>query len=125
MPDAIRLVIADDRPRARHALRSVLGMRAGFNVVGEASDGEEALREVARVGPDVVILDVRMPRLDGIEATAAIKVRWPSVRVIAHSMAVESRDACLAAGADAFVPKGAPIEQLLAAITAGNEHSPG
>jgi DNA-binding NarL/FixJ family response regulator len=125
MRNPIRLVIADDRPRARHALRAVLGMRAGLEIVGEASDGEEALGEIARVAPDVVILDVRMPRLDGIQATAAIKTRWPSVRVIAHSTAVETRDACLVAGADAFVPKGAPLEQLLAAISSGNEHPAG
>jgi DNA-binding NarL/FixJ family response regulator len=57
-----------------------------------------------------------MPRLDGVATTAATKTRWPGVRVVAHSMALETREASLAAGADAFIPKGVPIEQLLAAI---------
>jgi DNA-binding NarL/FixJ family response regulator len=61
-----------------------------------------------------------MPRLDGIEATARIKTRWPTVRVVAHSLAVERRADALAAGADAFVPKGAPGEELLGALRAAH-----
>jgi DNA-binding NarL/FixJ family response regulator len=85
-------------------------------VVGEAADGEEAVAAVQRLRPDLVVLDVRMPRLDGIAATALIKARWPSVRVVAHSLAVERRADAIAAGADAFVPKGAPTDELLAAL---------
>jgi DNA-binding NarL/FixJ family response regulator len=88
-------------------------------VVGEAVDGEEAVAAVERLRPDLVMLDVRMPRLDGIEATVQIKARWPAVRVVAHSLAVERRADALAAGADAFVPKGAPSGELLAALRAG------
>jgi len=88
----------------------------GFELVGEAVDGEEALAEVERLQPDVVIIDIRMPRLDGIAATTQIKSRWPWIRVVAHSLAVESCDDALAAGADAFVPKGAPADELLRAL---------
>jgi len=85
-------------------------------LIGEAVDGEEAVAEVERLRPDIVILDIRMPRLDGIAATAQIKARWPEIRVIAHSLAEELSENALAAGADAFVPKGAPAEALLEAL---------
>src|SRR3989442_6247143 len=111
-----RLLIADDRTRTRRALRAMLTTHWGFELVGEAVDGEEALAEVERLQPDVVIIDIRMPRLDGIAATTQIKSRWPWIRVVAHSLAVESCDDALAAGADAFVPKGAPADELLRAL---------
>jgi DNA-binding NarL/FixJ family response regulator len=121
-PDAgaapLRLLIADDRARTRRALRALLAVHPGFEVVGEAADGEAAVEGVERLQPDLVLLDVRMPRLDGIEATVRIKARWPAVRVVAHSLAVERRGDVLAAGADAFVPKGAPTDALLAALRA-------
>src|SRR5262249_42964771 len=111
-----RLLIADDRARTRRALRAVLAMQPGIELIGEAADGEEAVAEIERLRPDVVILDIRMPRLDGIAATRHIKARWPEIRVIAHSLAEELSDEALAAGADAFVPKGAPPADLLRAL---------
>jgi DNA-binding NarL/FixJ family response regulator len=112
----LRLLIADDRPRTRRAVRALLAAHPGFAVVGEASDGEEALALAEQLVPDVVLLDVRMPRLDGISATARIKARRPGVRVVVHSLAVERRPDALAAGADAFVTKGAPADELLRAL---------
>jgi len=111
-----RLLIADDRARTRRALSAVLATRAGFELIGEAADGEEALAAVERLRPDIVILDVRMPRLDGITAILQIKARWPHIRVVAHSLAEELRADALAAGADAFVPKGAPVHELFRAL---------
>ena len=91
-------------------------MQPGIELIGEAADGAEAIAAVERLRPDVVILDIRMPRLDGVAATRHIKTHWPEIRVIAHSLAEELRADVLAAGADAFVPKGAQVQELLAAL---------
>ena len=112
----IRLVIADDRRRTRRALCSLLATHAGFEVVGEAADGEEAVGSVERLRPDLVLLDIWMPGLDGVAAIARIKARWPSVRVVCHSLAVERGEEALAAGADAFVCKGTATAELLGAL---------
>ena len=118
-----RLLIADDRARTRRALSAVIATRTDFQLIGEAADGEEALAAIDRLRPDTVIIDVRMPRVDGITATAQIKARWPWIRVVAHSLAEELRTDVLAAGADAFVPKGAPVGELLAALEAPRRYT--
>lgn len=112
----VRLLIADDRERTRRAIRALLSAHPGFEVVGEAADGRQAIDRIEQLAPDLVILDVRMPRLDGIAATAEIKRLWPRVRVVVHSLAVDRRDDALAAGADAFVPKAGRPDELLGAL---------
>lgn len=111
-----RLFIADDRARTRRALRAVLATDPQFTLIGEAADGEEAVAAIERLQPDIVIIDVRMPRLDGIAATRIIKTRWPLIRIVAHSLAEELCADVLAAGADAFIPKGTPVRELLQAL---------
>jgi DNA-binding NarL/FixJ family response regulator len=118
VPPRLRVVIADDRPRTRGALRAFFAAYPGYEVVGEASDGNEALERVERLQPDLVVLDLRMPGMDGIAATALIKTQWRTVRVIVHSLAVERRDEAMAAGADAFVAKGGRPDELLKALSA-------
>jgi DNA-binding NarL/FixJ family response regulator len=119
----VSVLIADDAPVSRRALRAVLGLRPRFVVIGEAADGEQAIAAVARLQPAIVIMDARMPRIDGIAATARIKSRWPAIRVIVHSQADDVSESALTAGADAFIAKGSPVQDLLTALEASADRT--
>jgi DNA-binding NarL/FixJ family response regulator len=116
MPQCIRVIIVDDRPRSRHGLRALLDMWRRVEVVGEADDGQQAVQLVEQCQPDVVLMDARMPVMDGLEATRLIKDKWPEVKVVVLTMYAGYRAEALAAGADAFLVKGCPEEELLGAI---------
>jgi DNA-binding NarL/FixJ family response regulator len=116
MTKQTRVLIADDRLRSRSGLRAVLALRPEIEIVGEAADGQEAVRLVAECRPDVVLMDARMPVMDGVEATRLIKERWPEVRVVVLTIHASYRDDALAAGADAFLIKGCAAADLLKAI---------
>jgi DNA-binding NarL/FixJ family response regulator len=125
MDNRIRLVIADDRPQSREGLRALLATWPSILVVGEAVSGLDTVRIVEALSPDTVLMDVRMPGMDGIEATRAIKQRWPAVRVVAVTLYREYRKDALAAGADAFLVKGCPPEELIEAVLGGAAPTPG
>jgi DNA-binding NarL/FixJ family response regulator len=116
MEQRIRVLLTDDRPRSRRGLRALLATCPEVEVVGEAADGWEAVCLVEKRHPDVVLMDAKMPVMDGLEATRLIKGNWPGVKVIVLTMYASYRAEALAAGADAFVTKADPPEQLLAAI---------
>ncbi len=116
----IRVLIADDRLWARAGLRALLKTQSEFEVIGEAADGRQALGLVEQHQPDVVVLDARMPVLDGIEATRLIKARWSNTRVVVQSMHSAYRSEAMAAGADRFLVKGSPSRELFEAILASN-----
>ena len=120
MAQPVRVLIADDSARAREGLRALLATWPEIEVVGEVANGEEAVGFVEESRPDVTLLDIQMPVMDGLKATRLIKSRWPEVRVVALSMFPLHRAAALAAGADVFVNKGDSPEQLLAALSAVN-----
>ena len=115
----VRVLIADDQRSARQGLRALLSLCPQVEVVGEAADGQEALRLVVECQPDVVLMDVQMPVMDGLEATKCLKCLCPEVRVVALTMYASYRTRALAAGADAFLLKGGPVEALQAAILGG------
>ena len=103
----IRLLLVDDDPGFRETLRHLLAQRDEAVILGEADNGEEALRLAELLLPDVVLMDLAMPRMNGLELTRRLKARWPSVAVIiltVHDEEVYRRTA-LAAGAESFLVK--------------------
>ncbi len=119
MGRGIRLIIVDDSLPARHGLCAILAESPGIEIVGEASQGLEALSLFEEVQPQAALMDVRMPVMDGVEAARRIKQRWPRTRVVLISMYADREDEALEAGADAFLVKGCQAEELVAAITGG------
>ncbi len=117
-PRILRVLLADDRPQVRRDLRQLLALSGAIEVIGEAADGEEAVRLTAELHPDGVVMDLEMPGLDGYEATRRIKNESPNVRVIILSVHAgpEERSRARAAGAACFVVKGESYEVLLNAI---------
>lgn len=115
----IRVLIVDDVDQSRAGLSALLETVSDVEVVGEARDGEQAVRLVADCRPDVVVMDLRMPGVDGLEATRVIKARWPHTRVVLLTIYACRRHDAAGAGADAFVVKGAPAPELLAAMGSG------
>jgi DNA-binding NarL/FixJ family response regulator len=112
----VRVLIVDDLSRSRDGLRTLLETWPEVEVVGEAVDGLAAILMVEKRQPDVVLMDARMPVLDGLEATRLIKHRWPEVRVIMFTMYANHRIKALNAGADAFLVKGCSADTLLETI---------
>jgi DNA-binding NarL/FixJ family response regulator len=109
----LRIIIADDDRHARAGIRAVLTAMLACEIVGEAMDGEEAIAQVECHQPDAVLMDLRMPVLDGLQATRMIKGQWPEIMVVALTMYSEKRSAAMAAGADAFVSKGETPTQII------------
>lgn len=131
MERRVGVLIADDRSTARRALKALLALHPQVEVVGEAKNGGESVDLVAERRPDVVLIDMQMPVMDGVEATRRIKEQWPEVRVIALTMYAKYRAEALAAGADAFLLKDGRPDALLGAILdqvqgpAGQSAAPG
>jgi DNA-binding NarL/FixJ family response regulator len=116
--DPIRIAIVDDQGMVRAGFRSLLADEPGLEVVGEASNGEEALEMVAEVLPDVTLMDIRMPVLDGLAATRQLVARGVATRVLVLTTfdLDEYVFEALRAGASGFLLKDAPAEELAAAI---------
>ncbi|MGW5265779.1 response regulator [Microbispora sp. NPDC004025] len=114
----IRVVLADDEAIMRAGLRMLISDEPDMEVVGEAADGDEAVRVAAATRPDVVLMDARMPGLDGIGAAAAIAAEHPGVRVLILTTFDEDVlvDGALRAGVAGFLLKVSPPEQLLEAL---------
>jgi DNA-binding NarL/FixJ family response regulator len=114
----IRVLIADDHALIRDGLRSLLAAQANIEVVSAAANGREAVREVQRLLPDVVLMDITMPELNGIEATRQIAERSPSVKVVILSVhaTVEHYYQAARAGARGYLLKESATEEVAAAI---------
>jgi len=116
--ERIRILVVDDHRIVREGLVSLLSVESDIEVVGEAADGEEAILQAATLKPDVAVVDVTMPRLNGIEATRRIRKLRPETRVVGLSLHDEDdvARAMIGAGASAYLRKDGPAEELLMAI---------
>ena len=122
----IKLLIVDDHPVVRSGLRGMLESQPDFEVVGEAENGAEATQLVARLRPDVVLMDLRMPKMDGVAATEKIKAEHPEVNVLVLTTYESDADILRAveAGATGYLLKDTPREGLYGAIRAAAEGRP-
>lgn len=120
----IRVLVADDHPVVRDGLRALLGSLPGLTVVGEAATGSDAVRMTVTLRPQVVVMDLNMPELDGVSATREIRRVAPGVAVLVLTMFEDDDNlyAALRAGARGYLLKGAPqneIAEAIAAVAAG------
>ena len=115
-----RVLIVDDSPQVRQELRTLLTLAGEIEIVGEAADGLEAIRLTEALQPEVVLMDLEMPVLDGYEAARQIKSRWPACRVVALTVHgyEAARQKASQAGVDVFLVKGVSVETLVQAISA-------
>jgi DNA-binding NarL/FixJ family response regulator len=118
--DTIRVLIADDQRVVREGLAMLLGLLEGIEVVGTAADGEQAVAMAGELEPDVLLLDLRMPRCDGVEATRRLRERGPEPKVLVLTTYADDRSvlAALQAGANGFLTKDAGADQIRDALAA-------
>lgn len=121
----VRLLIADGQPRSRRSLSALLTAvpwsttsrsERSIEVIGETGDGHQVVEQVQALCPDVVVIDRHLLNLDGLAAIRIIKGRWPAVKVVVLTMYATDRSAVLLAGADVFLLKGCPMNELLEAV---------
>lgn len=122
----IRVLLADDHTIVRAGIKALLEKQSDIEVVGETADGKETLRQVEFIQPDVVVMDIAMPNMNGLEATAAISQKFPQVKVLALTMHEEEEYffEVLRAGAQGYVLKDAAPAELVSAIRSVNEGRP-
>ena len=123
MNEPIRILVVDDHPVVRDGLTAMLNTQSDFEVVGEASDGEEALRKVADSDPDVLLLDLEMPGVDGIETLQRLRQSKARARAIVFTVfdTDERIVSAMKAGAKGYLLKGAPRDDVFRAVRVVNE----
>ena len=124
MDRQIDVLIADDQAKTRRGLKALLRFAPFIGMIWEAREGEAAMKVVSEVKPDVVLMDIQMPVMDGLEATRRIKQTWPEVKVIILTMYPYYEREALAAGADRFLVKGDKShsiqDEILSLCSSGN-----
>lgn len=122
MTDLIKILIVDDHPIVRSGLKSLLSAESDIDVIGEAVDGTEGIEMTGRLNPNVVLMDISMPAMDGMEATRQIKKKFPAVQILVLTMhrTDEFFFETLRAGASGYILKSAKTSDLLEAIRVVN-----
>ncbi len=122
----IRVLLVDDHMVVRSGLSTVLSVYDDLKMVGEAGDGEEAIRLCERLQPDVILMDLLMPKMDGVTAIKAIKARWPQIQIIALTSFKEKEyvEGALKAGANGYLLKDVSAEELVSAVRRANAGQP-
>ena len=124
MPDTIRILLVDDHAVVREGLRAFLGLQDGFEIVGEAADGEEAIERAAELEPDVILMDLVMPKLDGVSAMRELRRRWrgrgshPRVIVLTSFLDDDRLLPALESGAAGYLLKNSQPAELARAVRA-------
>jgi DNA-binding NarL/FixJ family response regulator len=114
----LSILIADDMPQVRQDLTLLLKLTGEFEMVGEAANGHEAVEKAGQLKPDVILMDMEMPVMDGYQASQEIRARWPDCIVIALSVhsGTQERQRARRCGVNAFIEKGTPLESILKTI---------
>ncbi len=112
----VRVLIVDDMPRVREELQRLLELTDQVQVIGEAANGQEAIHQVEMLHPDVVLMDVVMPGMDGLLATRRLREKFPRIKIILLTMYEKYRKDAQEAGVDAFLIKGCTVDALISAI---------
>jgi DNA-binding NarL/FixJ family response regulator len=116
--DTIRILLADDHQVVREGLRRMLELEADLKVVGEAGDAQEVLTQVESLSPEVILMDIKMPGVDGIELTRKVKKKYPSCNIIMLTLYDEYLPQAIDAGATGYLLKDIKREELIRAIRA-------
>lgn len=116
MEKTLRIMIVDDNPRARGALAALISTLNWLNVICEASNGKDAIEKIGQHSPDMILMDVQMPVMDGLKATQIIKKNWPQIKVIILTLYSNYDPQARQAGADAFLVKGCSMEDMTSTI---------
>jgi len=120
----VRILLVDDHPIVRQGLKTLLEGRTGWEVIGEASDGAEAVEKAKHLSPDVMVLDVTMPKMNGLEACRLLRKQAPGLEILfvtQHDSPQMMREA-LEAGARGYVVKSNAARDLLEAVEAVSQH---
>jgi DNA-binding NarL/FixJ family response regulator len=118
MDKPVKVMVVEDNSRARRALAAYLSLQAGLRITAEAANGLEAIGQIESCPPDIILMDMQMSVMDGVESTKIIKKNWPQIKIIVLTMYTEYRSEAFSAGADAFLVKGDSVSDVISTIHA-------